>query len=140
MIPTSSVQSGETGVTYRRPAPAAADGESGTVAAETRFQPPMPEEVGRAAALCFQDIDTDAQIAQQLGIVRRTLARWKKRSDFAAAIAALQVWQDISREASAPSAPSAPSAGMTKRSARIVPLGEHQVDEALPPPSSPTSR
>ena len=105
--------------------------------AETRFQPPMPEEMGRAAALCFQDIDTDAQIAQQLGIVRRTLARWKKRSDFAAAIAALQVWQDISREASAPSAA---GAGMTKRSARIVPLGEHQVDEALPPPSSPTSR
>ena len=49
MIPTSRVQSGETGVTN----------------------------------------DTDAQIAQQLGIVRRTLARWKQRSVFAAAMAAL---------------------------------------------------
>jgi hypothetical protein len=56
--------------------------------------------VGRAAALCFQDTLSDEQIAGQLGIVRRTLARWKKRADFAAAIAALQAWQEMVGEVS----------------------------------------
>ena len=60
-----------------------------------RFLPPTAAEVGRAAALCFQDTHSDEQIARQLGIVRRTLARWKQRPEFAAAIAALQVWQEI---------------------------------------------
>jgi hypothetical protein len=55
-----------------------------------------------AAALCFHDTVSDEQIARQLGIVRRTLARWKKRPDFAAAMAALQAWQEIAGEAAAP--------------------------------------
>jgi hypothetical protein len=63
-----------------------------------RFLPPTAAEVGRAAALCFHDAQSDEQIARQLGIVRRTLARWKKRADFAAAIAALQAWQEIMGE------------------------------------------
>jgi hypothetical protein len=70
------------------------------MAGPVRFLPPAAEEVGRAAALCFQDTYSDEQIARQLGIVRRTLARWKKRGDFAAAIAALQAWQEIAGEAS----------------------------------------
>ena len=60
---------------------------------------PRPGDAARAerqaAALCFQDTLTDEQIAGQLGIVRRTLARWKKRPDFAAALAALQAWQEL---------------------------------------------
>ena len=70
------------------------------LAGAERFLPPTPAEVGRAAALCFQDVHTDAEIAHQLGIVRRTLARWKKRPEFAAAMAALQVWQELMGEAS----------------------------------------
>ncbi len=46
-----------------------------------RFLPPTAEEVGRAAALCFRDAETDEQIARQLGIVRRMMARWKQRTD-----------------------------------------------------------
>jgi len=64
-------------------------------AGPVRYLPPTAAEVGRAAALCFQDTDSDEQIARQLGIVRRTLARWKRRADFAAAIAALQAWQEM---------------------------------------------
>jgi hypothetical protein len=60
-----------------------------------RFLPPTATEVGRAAALCFQDTETDEQIARQLGIVRRTLARWKQRPEFVAVMAALQVWQEL---------------------------------------------
>ena len=71
------------------------------LAGAERFLPPTPAEVGRAAALCFQDVHTDAEIAHQLGIVRRTLARWKKRADFAAAIAALQTWQELRGEGAA---------------------------------------
>ena len=70
-----------------------------TLTGPVRFRPPTAAEVGRAAALCFQDTDSDEQIARQLGIVRRTLARWKKRGDFAAAIAALQAWQELAGEA-----------------------------------------
>ena len=78
-----------------------------------RFRPPTAAEVGRAAALCFQDTLSDAQIARQLGIVRRTLARWKKRSDFAAALAALQAWQEVERTAiaAAAGAQTAPTTG-----------------------------
>jgi hypothetical protein len=63
----------------RRPAPPAPHG-------------PTPEQVGQAAALCFRDEASDAQIAQRVGIARRTLARWKHRADFAAALAALAAW------------------------------------------------
>ena len=55
-------------------------------------QGPTPGQVGQAAALCFRDEASDAQIAQRLGITRRTLARWKHRADFAAAHAALAAW------------------------------------------------
>ncbi len=60
--------------------------------------------------MCFQDIRTDEQIARQLGIARRTLARWKKRSEFAAAIAALQAWHEILGEAPATGEPFGPEA------------------------------
>jgi len=79
------------------------------MAAPVRFLPPTAQEVGRAAALCFQDAHSDEEIARQLGIVRRTLARWKKRDDFAAAIAALQAWQEI-RDGEAGTAASSSSA------------------------------
>ena len=71
-----------------------------TMTSPLRFLPPTAAEIGRAAALCFQDTDNDEQIARQLGIVRRTLARWKKRPEFAAATVALQVWQDVVAETS----------------------------------------
>ena len=73
----------------------------GDAARAERYEPPTAAEVGRAAALCVQDTLIDEQIAGQLGIARRTLARWKKRPDFAAALAALQAWQDLAGEAPA---------------------------------------
>ena len=39
--------------------------------------PPTPEGLGRAAAWCPRDRETDVEIARRLGIGRRTLARWK---------------------------------------------------------------
>ena len=68
----------------RRLAPPA-QGGAASAEAVTRMQrgrPPTPEEVGRAAVHCFLDQQTEAQIAQQLGIGRRTLARWKQRPEF----------------------------------------------------------
>jgi hypothetical protein len=56
-----------------------------------RGLPPTPAEVGRAAALWVVDQQTDAQIARELGIGRRTLARWKQRPEFVAAVTAVQV-------------------------------------------------
>lgn len=57
---------------------------------QQRGLPPTPEEIGRAAAWCVQDRATDVEIARRLGIGRRTLARWKHRPEFRAALAALQ--------------------------------------------------
>ena len=98
----------ERGVTQRRSRSSAAAG-LGDAARALRYAPPTAAEVGRAAALCFQDSLTDEQIARQVGIVRRTLARWKQRSEFAAAIAALQAWQELSGESPAVGEP--PAAG-----------------------------
>ena len=55
-----------------------------------RDQGPAPERVGLAAALCYRDAEPDEAIARRLGVARRTLARWKRRPDFAAATAALR--------------------------------------------------
>ena len=52
-------------------------------------QGPTPEQLGRAAALCYEDAERDERIAARLGIARRTLARWKRRPEFAAASHAL---------------------------------------------------
>ena len=53
-----------------------------------------------------QDRETDVAIARRLGIGRRTLARWKQRPEFRAALAALQAQQ-----AEAPRALEAEDAG-----------------------------
>ena len=45
-------------------------------------RPPAPEKLEQAALLCAADTLTDAQIAAQLGIARRTLARWKRQPRF----------------------------------------------------------
>ena len=50
---------------------------------------PSPRLVGLAAALCFLDEEPDERVARRLGVARRTLARWKKRPEYAAAWAAL---------------------------------------------------
>jgi hypothetical protein len=76
-------------------APTVPDHAGAVSARVLRGLPPTPEEVGRAAALCVLDQQTDAQIAQQLGIGRRTLARWKQRPEFVAAMTALRVWQAL---------------------------------------------
>jgi hypothetical protein len=73
---------------------------------QQRGLPPTPEELGRAAAWCAQDRLTDVAIARRLGIGRRTLARWKHRPEFRAALAALQA-----QPAEAPSALEAEDAG-----------------------------
>ena len=97
MIPDPVPASAEEGVPQHRPrgSPVMRPGDA---ARAERYEPPTAGEVGRAAALCFQDTLTDEQIAGELGIARRTLARWKKRPDFAVALAALQAWQEITRE------------------------------------------
>jgi hypothetical protein len=104
MTPSLVSESAAEGVTHRcrsrRSPQSSARAASGAGSAPRGYLPPTVEEVGRAAALCFQDTHSDEQIARQLGIVRRTLARWKKRPDFAAAIAALQAWQEVEHEAS----------------------------------------
>ena len=62
-----------------------AAGAAGDTRRRARWRPPTPEEVGRAAALCYANAGTDEQVARRLGISRRTLARWKKRPEFVAA-------------------------------------------------------
>src|SRR5829696_3885663 len=104
MTPSPRSVSPEAGVTDAAAEPQA-------MAGPLRFLPPTAAEVGRAAALCFQDTHSDEQIARQLGIVRRTLARWKRRSEFAAAFAALQAWQEIQGEASGADASSSCTVG-----------------------------
>lgn len=56
---------------------------------KARAHGPTPEQVGRAAALCYEDAERDEQIAERLGIARRTLARWKHRPEYAAAYTAV---------------------------------------------------
>ena len=94
------------GVTRRRSRSAGA-ARPGDAARAQRYTPPTAAEVGRAAALCFQDTRSDEQIARQLGIVRRTLARWKRRPEFVAAIAALQAWHELLGEAPSAGEPAA---------------------------------
>ena len=54
----------------------------------------------QAVELCGADRNTDETIAQQLGIGRRTLSRWKQKSAFRAQINALsQAYRaELSRE------------------------------------------
>ena len=53
---------------------------------------PSPQQVGLAAALCYLDEEPDERIARRLGVARRTLARWKRRPEYAAAWAALSAF------------------------------------------------
>src|SRR5215210_921313 len=64
-VPESTAESVTTQRRTRRRLRSPAAGP-GTTASAQRFLPPTVEEVGRAAALCFQDIHTDEQIAQQV--------------------------------------------------------------------------
>ena len=48
----------------------------------SRSQGPLPEGLGRAATLCFEGKQNDEDVAAQLGVCRRTLARWKHRELF----------------------------------------------------------
>ena len=54
----------------------------------TTFAPPTLQQIRRAAVLCYFDELTDEQIARELGICRRTLARWKLRPEFRVAYGA----------------------------------------------------
>ncbi len=47
-----------------------------------RFKGPKTAALQRAVELCRADELTDEQIACELGVSRRTLARWKHREDF----------------------------------------------------------
>src|SRR5262245_26129003 len=58
------------------------DGGGGT------YSGPTPDQIGQAAFLLYYDELRDDQIARELGICRRTLARWKLRPDFRAAFVA----------------------------------------------------
>lgn len=77
---------------------ASAGRDEGGDAAGRRFRAPTPEEVGRAAALCFLDREPDEAIARRLGVARRTLARWKRRPEYAAAWVALLAYFDAEQE------------------------------------------
>ena len=54
----------------------------------------------QAIALCWEDRQTDAEIAQKLGVGRRTLSRWKQTPEFKARYAAhLEAYRaELSRE------------------------------------------
>ena len=56
----------------------------------TKFASPTPEQVGQAAGLSFLDVESDEQIAAQLGISRRTLARWRARPEYITARVAVE--------------------------------------------------
>ena len=47
---------------------------------------PKSKKMLDAAVLCFEDALTDQEIADHLGIGRRTLSQWKQRKDFSEAI------------------------------------------------------
>ncbi len=65
--------------------------QSGTSAGPaSKFAPPSPEQIGKAAGLSFLDMARDEQIATALGISRRTLARWRSRPEYAAARVAVE--------------------------------------------------
>lgn len=51
-----------------------------------RVQDPDPDRLRLAAVLLAEDGWTDQQIADYLGISRRTLSRWKNRADVALAL------------------------------------------------------
>lgn len=56
-----------------------------------RRRGPTKRQVQQMARLCYQDRLRDEEIAALVGISRRTLARWKNRSDVRAVIADLIV-------------------------------------------------
>ena len=58
---------------------------------------PTPKQLGQAAFLCFLDAEPDERIARRLGVCRRTLARWKHRAEFVAALAALVCYYERER-------------------------------------------
>ena len=64
-------------------------GAGGDIPQAPKWAGPSPRQVGLAAALCFLDEEPDERIAHRLGIARRTLARWKRRPEYAAAWTAL---------------------------------------------------
>lgn len=82
-----------------------------------RHLPPDPAEVGLAALFCWRrrmpadarlrrlgiGLPNDEAIARHLGIGRRTLARWKRRPEFAAAWAALHA--EVMLDSRAPADP-----------------------------------
>ncbi|MDP9362881.1 MAG: helix-turn-helix domain-containing protein [Chloroflexota bacterium] len=70
------------------------DDAAGDTPAGPRWRPPTLEEVGRAAALCFRNEERDEAIARRLGVSRRTLVRWKRRPEYAAAYHALLAFYD----------------------------------------------
>ena len=73
--------------------PAAEDaGAGGDTRGGPKWAGPTPQQVGLAAALCYLDEEPDERIARRLGVARRTLARWKRRPEYAAAWAALSAF------------------------------------------------
>lgn len=56
---------------------------------------PTTDEVVRAAVLLYFDEQSDDHIAAELGVCRRTLARWKHRPDF---VLAEQVIDELTTE------------------------------------------
>jgi hypothetical protein len=64
---------------------------------QERGRPPTPQEVGEAAAWCVQGGCSQREIARRMGISPRTLARWRQRPEYAAAVAAIAAWQVSAR-------------------------------------------
>lgn len=59
-----------------------------------KWRGPTVVQLGRAAAWCSIDDETDEEIAARLGVCRRTLARWKQRLEFRAASVAVLEYMD----------------------------------------------
>ena len=75
----------------RRPRGRRGDARSPRTGGKGGGPAPSPALIGYAALLCVHDAEPDAAIARRLGVSRRTLARWKRRPEFAAARAAATI-------------------------------------------------
>ena len=59
-----------------------------------KFGGPTVEQLARAAAYCYEDVERDEEIARRLGVTRRTLARWKHHPLWGPLwLAALETWK-----------------------------------------------
>jgi hypothetical protein len=83
-------------------------------------QGPALVQIAHAAVLGYDDELRDEEIARELGIARRTLARWKLRPEYQAAYSAVSQWGMLSLDREHHSGPYGPSLRELYASVRAV--------------------